>query len=232
MWIIGDGGSPDRAPDNTIASFRLAVSEWADGIVAPVRRTSDGGFALAREEAVDVSDESRTVSAISEPEWTSLVLTDPRTGRKYSPTPFSELLFWLSQTPVRAFFEPLGPLCQSGEALETLVKTVAEGRPIRPASYILPPGAPSGPIPPESAWTFFSAPESLPDSAARKRIQAIVPSSLDRPEAMSGFSRVMLRERGGTPTQGVRPHGLWGVITRTPYFARQRYALSSPGHRA
>jgi hypothetical protein len=232
MWIIGDGGSPDRAPDNTIASFRLAVSEWADGIVAPVRRTSDGLFALARPESVDVSDAIRTVSEMSESEWTSLVLTDPRTGRKYSPTPFSELLFWLSQTPIRAFFEPLGPLSESGENLESLAKTVAAGRPKRPASYILPPGAPSGPISPESAWTYFSAPEALPDPAARKGIQAIVPVSFEPLDATSGFARVILREQIGTPTQGPRPHGLWGVITRTPYFARQRYILPSPGHRA
>lgn len=232
MWIIGDGGSPDRAPDNTIASFRLAVSEWADGIVAPVRRTSDGLFALARPESVEVSDAIRTVSAMSESEWTSLVLIDPRTGVKYSPTPFSELLTWLSQTPIRAFFELLGPLSESGDSLEALAKTVAECRPKRPASYILPPGAPSGSLSPESAWTFFSTPEALPDPSARKKIQAIVPGPVERLDAISGFARVILRERGGPPAQGPTPRGLWGVITRSPYFARQRYILYSPGHRA
>lgn len=230
MWIIGDGGSPFRAPDNTLASFRLAISEWADGVLVCVRKTSDEAFALSREGSVDVSGEKRSVESIPESEWTSLGLTDSRTGQSYRPTPFSAFLFWLSETSVRAFFEPMGSLAESGEGLAALIKSVESGKPKRSPSYILParfvpPSLPSG-----SLWTFYSSRQELPAPEARKNVQAIVFASDQCDETVSGFPRVMIRDRTGfSELTGLRFPGLWGVITHSPYFARKRFSLTPPG---
>ncbi len=232
MWIIGDGGSPFRAPDNTLSSFQLAVSEWSDGVLVCVRKTSDAAFALSREGSVDVSGEKRTLGSISESEWTTLALTDSRTGQVYRPTPFSTLLFWLSETPVRAFFEPLGSLAESREDCDALIKIVESAKPKRSPSYILPPRFAAPSLPSESLWTFYPSRTELPLPDGRKNVQAIGFASDLSKETVSGFSRVMLRDRAGfSERTGLRFPGLWGIVTHSPYFARKRYSPTPPGPR-
>ena len=50
--VIGHRGASADAPDNTLAAFRLAVDQGADGVEIDVRRTSDGELILHHEPGV------------------------------------------------------------------------------------------------------------------------------------------------------------------------------------
>lgn len=44
--VIGHRGASARAPENTLAAFRLAVAQGADGVEIDVRRSADGALVL------------------------------------------------------------------------------------------------------------------------------------------------------------------------------------------
>jgi glycerophosphoryl diester phosphodiesterase len=52
MLVIGHRGASQAFPENTLAAFRGAVDQGADGVELDVRRTADGALALHHEEAL------------------------------------------------------------------------------------------------------------------------------------------------------------------------------------
>ena len=52
MLVIGHRGASEAFPENTLAAFRGAVDQGADGVELDVRRTADGGLALHHDEAL------------------------------------------------------------------------------------------------------------------------------------------------------------------------------------
>lgn len=52
MLIIAHRGASQDYPDNTLASFRGAIDQGADGVELDVRRTADGGLALSHDDTL------------------------------------------------------------------------------------------------------------------------------------------------------------------------------------
>lgn len=67
--IAGHRGSPRRAPENTVASFLMAVEEGADAVELDVRLSADGRLMVIHDDEVDrTSDGSGIVNRLTEEE--------------------------------------------------------------------------------------------------------------------------------------------------------------------
>jgi glycerophosphoryl diester phosphodiesterase len=72
--LIGHRGAPLQAPENTIASFRRALSAGADGLELDLQRTSDGVLAVHHDPNVG----DRYIGSLTWGELLELVPTVPR----------------------------------------------------------------------------------------------------------------------------------------------------------
>lgn len=65
-WIIAHRGSPRRAPENTLASFRLAIEEGADMVELDAQLSADGAVVVIHDATVDrTTDGSGAVSGLT-----------------------------------------------------------------------------------------------------------------------------------------------------------------------
>ncbi len=53
MLIIAHRGGPDRAPENTLAAFRIAIGLGVDGVELDCQRSKDGALVVIHDETVD-----------------------------------------------------------------------------------------------------------------------------------------------------------------------------------
>jgi glycerophosphoryl diester phosphodiesterase len=53
MLVIAHRGGPDRAPENTLAAFRIAIALGADGVELDCQRSKDGALVVIHDETVD-----------------------------------------------------------------------------------------------------------------------------------------------------------------------------------
>lgn len=63
MLVLGHRGASTAFPENTLAAFRGAIDQGADGIELDVRRTADGGMAVRHDESLD---DGRAVLAVDQ----------------------------------------------------------------------------------------------------------------------------------------------------------------------
>ncbi len=68
--ILAHRGALANAPENTLAAFRLALSNGADGLECDVRRTRDGEFVLFHDD--DLSRAAGMSGSIEESDWKGL----------------------------------------------------------------------------------------------------------------------------------------------------------------
>ncbi|MHB1285969.1 MAG: hypothetical protein ACYCYP_05295 [Leptospirales bacterium] len=232
MWIIGDGGSPERAQDNTRASFELAIAEWADGILVHLHETPDHALVLSRSETIRTAQGDRSLSALDSKTLEEIQPIRPQNGTPYPLFAFPKLMEWLGTDPIRAFFTPSGTLLENQESLSGLGKILMESRTRIPAFLVLPSATPSpAGIPADRIWRSIDQESDLPPEKNRPGLQAIVPLGLALSGQCTGFSKILVTTTGPVPEFSVirRLPGFWGVITPTPYFTRKAATLASMG---
>ena len=65
-WIIGHRGVPGEAPENTLGSFELAISQGADLIETDLHLSADGQLVVIHDDTVDrTSDGTGRVGDLS-----------------------------------------------------------------------------------------------------------------------------------------------------------------------
>jgi glycerophosphoryl diester phosphodiesterase len=71
--ILGHRGAPAEAPENTMAAFRLAIAQGADGVELDVQPSADGVAVVIHDATVDrTTDGSGSVAAMRWPELAAL----------------------------------------------------------------------------------------------------------------------------------------------------------------
>ncbi|MHB8542880.1 MAG: PI-PLC domain-containing protein [Leptospirales bacterium] len=232
MWIIGDGGSPARAPDNTLSSFEMAIAEWADGLLAHTRQTTDHLLVLSRLEKIRTPQGDHSLETLDRETLKGLQPLHPPTGEPYSLLALSEWLDWIGTRSIRTFIEPLGTILSEPQTLDQLGKMLLEARARIPPALVLPGGvpAPAG-FPEERIWRTFSREADFPSEKERPKIQAILPVELALSGQCNGLKRILVTTSGPVPeiNRLRRLPGFWGVVTPHPYFTRKAAAAVPTG---
>lgn len=225
MWIIGDGGSPQRAPDNTRASFEMAIAEWADGLLVHARQTLDHFMVLSRPEKIRTPEGEHSLETLDQETLKGLNPLHALLG-------LTDFLDWVGTRPIRAFVEPAGTLLSERESLERLAQMLLEARTGIPVSLVLPSGvqSPAG-FSEDRIWRTIPQGTSLPLEKDRPKIQAIVTGELALSGQCNGLKKILVITSGLVPPiQKLRQlPGFWGVVTPTPYFTRKAAASVPPG---
>lgn len=229
MWIIGDGGSPERAPSDTLESCAIAVSEWADGILVRVWATADGQLVLSPSSVLPSPDGELEIEKTTREDLVSRPPVSPVTGQPYRLSSLEEFLVYLSLTPVRGFLEPVGQIGEKTPLAERFWESVRSASPRLPLHLVL---SPRNPVPdgisPPSVWRRTR--NEWPGSGGKKE-QWILDSALFSSGNPPDLARFLLT---GTISPGLyirlqSIHGFWGVVTPTPYFTRKAFATAMAG---
>ena len=232
MWIIGDGGSPERAQDNTRASLELAIAEWADGVLVHLRQTRDHLLVLSRLEKLRTAQGDHSLETLDTDTLKELKPVHPGTGKPYPLLFLPELLGWIGTDPIRAFIEPSGTLLDDRETLDRLGQTLLATPTRIPAFLVLPAGltAPAG-LPESRIWRTIRQEADLPPLKNRPGTQAIVPLALALSGQCGGLARILVTTTGPVPELDRLRQipGFWGVVTPTPYFTRKAATSVPPG---
>ncbi|MHB1926234.1 MAG: PI-PLC domain-containing protein [Leptospirillum sp.] len=229
MWIIGDGGSPERAPSDTLESCAIAVSEWADGILVRVWATLDGQLVLSPSPVLPSANGEIEIEKTTREDLVSRPPVSPVTGQPYRLTSLEEFLVYLSLTPVRGFLEPAGQVGEKTPHAERFWESVRSASPRLPLHLVL---SPQNPLPdgisPPFVWRRTH--NEWPGSD-RKKEQWILDSSLFSSGNSPALARFLIT--GAISPELVRRlhsiRGFWGVVTPTPYFTRKALAKATSG---
>ncbi len=232
MWIIGDGGSPERAQDNTRASFEFAIAEWADGILVHLQETPDHALVLSRSGMIRTAQGDQSLSALNSKTLEEVHPIRQKDGASYPLFAFPKLMEWLGTDPIRAFMKPSGTLLENQESLSGLGKILMESRTRIPTFLVLPSTTPSpAGIPADRIWRTIEQEPDLPPAKNRSGMQAIIPLEFALSGQCTGFSKILVTTPGPVREFNSlrRLPGFWGVITPTPYFTRKAAASASTG---
>ncbi len=228
MWIIGDGGSPERAPSDTLESCSLAVSEWADGVLVRLWATVDGEILLAPRPVLPAVGGNIDLEKSGAEDRASRPVLSPLTGATYRLSTFPEFLQFLSRTPVRGFLEPSEKLFTTS-ALEPFREALLASRTRLPLHILLPPEIP--PLALGSSVSFWRRASGTVSAAETKSVSLILNSRFLPDTPPPDLPRFLL-EDDLTDDQWwsrySRLPGFWGVVTRTPYFTRKRFDRKGP----
>lgn len=230
MWIIGDGGSPERAPSDTLESCSLAVSEWADGVLVRLWSTVDGPILLAPRPVLPAVGGNIDLEKSSAEDRASRPVLSPRTGAPYRLSTFPEFLQFLSRTPIRGFLEPSEKLITTS-ALDSFREALLSTRTRLPLHVVLPPEvSPPALGSPVSFWTRTSGPVS---SAGTKATSLILNGRFLVAPPPPDLPRFLLEDDLQDDQWSLysRLPGFWGVVTKTPYFTRKRFERKGPASR-
>ena len=220
MWIIGDGGSPERAPSDTLESCSLAVSEWADGVLVRLWSTVDSPILLAPRPVLPAVGGNIDLEKISEEDRESRLAISPLTGSPYRLSTFPEFLQFLSRTPIRGFLEPSEKLFTTS-ALESFREALLAIPTRLPLHVILPPEIPPPALGP--SVSFWQRASGTYPSSGKKGISWILDSRLVHGLPPPDLPRFLVDGDLGADLRmrfGHHP-GFWGVVTKTPYFTRK-----------
>uniref|UniRef100_A0A7C3QTW3 Uncharacterized protein n=1 Tax=Leptospirillum ferriphilum TaxID=178606 RepID=A0A7C3QTW3_9BACT len=229
MWIIGDGGSPERAPSDTLESCAIAVSEWADGILVRVWGTVDGQLVLSPSSVLPSPNGEIEIEKTTREDLLSRPPVSPVTGQPYRLSSLEEFLVYLSLTPVRGFLEPAGQFGEKTPLAEHFWESVRSASPRLPLHLVLPPPhpVPDGISPP---FVWRRTHNEWPGSD-RKREQWILDSTLFSSGNTTDLARFLVTGPISPELymrlQSIR--GFWGVVTTTPYFTRKALARATAG---
>lgn len=220
MWIIGDGGSPERAPSDTLESCVLAVSEWADGVLVRLWSTGDNRIVLAPRPILPAEGGEIDLEKSTREECESRPPISPLTGKPYRLTGLEEFLRFLSLTPVRGFLEPSAKLLSS-PAGEIFREALSSNNARLPLHVVLPPDLPL-PSPGKTVSYWRRSGDHFPSRAA-DGASWILDSNLFNGTPGPDLPRFLIN--GNVPPDRWpflrRLQGFWGVLTPTPYFTRK-----------
>ncbi|MFF3904994.1 glycerophosphodiester phosphodiesterase [Streptomyces sp. NPDC001848] len=118
--VIGHRGSPRRAPENTIASFRAAAAHGADYVETDVQFTKDGRPVILHDATVDrTTDGTGRIDQLTAQQVSGLTVK----GGGRVPT-LRQALSAVKALPVRLLLEIKGP--QTPAAVDQVLRLVAE----------------------------------------------------------------------------------------------------------
>lgn len=220
MWIIGDGGSPERAPSDTLESCSFAVSEWADGVLVRLWSTADNQIILAPRPILPAVGGDIDIEKSSNDDRESRPAISPLTGSPYRLSSFPEFLQFLALTPVRGFLEVSERLLASS-ALELFRDLITRSVTRLPLHIVLPPDLPLPALGPSvTLWRRSSDHFPVSDKVG---VSWILDNGLLNDTPPMNLPRFLVNGHVPDVRWPLLRHlpNFWGVVTPTPYFTRK-----------